>query len=212
MEKPSDQPVQRLRQKLAAGLQHSKTTKLSKERRVQRKKKESATQGDPLWKLYLKAKARGKALKYASCCGAITIRGERADLSHHKTCQVPLSALIGKETCPDSQSLASRVEDAFKDSETGYPYLLIGSSHLEGKYDRLHYKMMKERKKHKETIARLEEELLLLKQSQKLSAQGEESTTHSSQGTQNHGKEHQEEPQTSGNQDEEKIKGGQEDN
>ena len=209
MEKPSDQPVQRLRQKLAAGLQHSKTTKITRERQVKLKKQDSAFQQDPLWDLYQKAKARGKALQYSSCCGAITIRGEKADLSHHKAFQVPLSTLIGKDPCPDSQSLCSRIEDAFQDSETSYPYLLIGSCHLEGKYDRLHYKMMKERKEHKEKVARLEAELLILKQREKLGLQEEESTTQSSVTTQVHEKQQVKMPSTSNNQDEEEIQAAQ---
>ena len=210
MEKPSDKPASRLRQKLAAALQHSKTSKADKQKKLLRKKKDTATQGDPLWSLYEKAKARGKALQYSSCCGAITIRGEKADLSHHKAFQVPISALIGKDPCLDAESLSSRIEDALQDTEGSFPYLLIGSSHLEAKYDRLHFKMMMERKDHKEKIARLEAELLLLKQSQKLGPQGEESSTQSSVGKEFHEKIHDQVLATERNESEEQVKLAQE--
>ena len=157
MNKSGDKNWRPRRQKLAPGPLDTRAQKQRNKKKVLTKKKPPVPAENDLWTLYCKARVRGKALSFASCCGSISVRGDKADLSHPKGSTVPLWTLIGKDQCPDSETLDRRLDQGLEEVKFTFPSVLLGQSHLEAKYDRLYFKRTIEKEQMTQRIAELEE-------------------------------------------------------
>lgn len=165
------------RQKLAPGPARPKPRRTTGQKELVRKGKHQAMSEDDLWTLYQRARVRGKALSFSSCCGAICIRGDKADITHPEHSRVPLWTLIGKDPCPDAESLDRRLDQAFDMIQFGFPYILVGENHLQGKYDRLYYKRTTEKEELMRRITELEETVRDLTQRLNLELAQDQPTT-----------------------------------
>ena len=177
MEISSDKNSPTDRRKLAPDSTRAKHRRTTREKKAITKGETPTPSEDNLWTLYQRAKTRGKALSFASCCGAISIRGDKADLTHPEDSRVPLWTLIGKDPCPDPETLDKRLDHAFDMIQFGFPYILVGQNHLEGKYDRLYYKKAKEKEELMRRIAELEETVRNLTQKLNLELADDQPTT-----------------------------------
>ena len=149
---------------MAPGPLDTRATKTRQQKKVVRQRNPPATPEHDLWALYRTARVRGKTLSFSSCCGTISVRGDKADLSHPKDSTTPLWTLIGKEPCPDAETLDRRLDQALEKIDFSFPYLLMGQSHLEAKYERLYFKRTLEKEQMMQRITELEDNVRQLTQ------------------------------------------------